>query len=232
MRTTVTRSVGRRSTSLYGKPQISPLRFAPVEMTKAGVVADQAFLNPIFIPLGGPQAHEHSVEMTKLQGGCGKAGCWRPAPVLVGVAVSTQRTCFPHGFAWWLCELWVSWGRFRFFPPVLPLFIFLLPGFRKPGRCSNPRSARFLTCFPLFQRQRLLLLAKNRLIKDRSSSRRQPRREEEKCTRIKPQIPVRLRRAWCRVSPTNRTDEGEPTRCLARELSRRERWHREREPWK
>ena len=43
-----------------GKPQISPLRFAPVEMTKLGVVADQIFLNPIFIALGGPQAHEHS----------------------------------------------------------------------------------------------------------------------------------------------------------------------------
>ncbi len=36
-----------------GKPQISPLRFAPVEMTKLGVVASQAFFNPIFIPLGG-----------------------------------------------------------------------------------------------------------------------------------------------------------------------------------
>ncbi len=43
-----------------GKPQISPLRCAPVEMTKLGVVANQAFLNPIFIPLGGPQAHVHS----------------------------------------------------------------------------------------------------------------------------------------------------------------------------
>ncbi len=30
-----------------------------VEMTKLGVVANQAFLNPIFIPLGGPQAHEY-----------------------------------------------------------------------------------------------------------------------------------------------------------------------------
>ncbi len=43
-----------------GKPQISPLRCAPVEMTKLGVIANQAFLNPIFIPLGGPQAHERS----------------------------------------------------------------------------------------------------------------------------------------------------------------------------
>ncbi len=40
------------------KPQISPLRFAPVEMTKLSGVADQAFLNLIFIPLGGLQAHE------------------------------------------------------------------------------------------------------------------------------------------------------------------------------
>ena len=39
---------------------ISPLRFAPVEMTKLGVIAGQTFLNPIFILLGGPQAHEHS----------------------------------------------------------------------------------------------------------------------------------------------------------------------------
>ncbi len=31
------------------KPQISPLRFASVEMTKLGVVANPAFLNPIFI---------------------------------------------------------------------------------------------------------------------------------------------------------------------------------------
>ena len=45
-----------------GKPQISPLRFAPVEMTKIGVIANQAFLNLIFIPLGGPQVHEHSLE--------------------------------------------------------------------------------------------------------------------------------------------------------------------------
>jgi hypothetical protein len=29
-------------------------------MTKLGVIADQTFLNPIFIPLGGPQAHERS----------------------------------------------------------------------------------------------------------------------------------------------------------------------------
>jgi hypothetical protein len=34
-----------------GKPQISPLRFAPVEMTKLGVIANQAFLSRIFIPL-------------------------------------------------------------------------------------------------------------------------------------------------------------------------------------
>jgi hypothetical protein len=39
-----------------GKPQISPLRFAPVEMTKLGVIANQAFLNPIFIPWAAPQA--------------------------------------------------------------------------------------------------------------------------------------------------------------------------------
>ena len=45
-----------------GKPQISPLRFAPVEMTKLGVIADQSFLNLIFIPLSGPQTHEHSLE--------------------------------------------------------------------------------------------------------------------------------------------------------------------------
>ena len=43
-----------------GKPQISPLRFAPVEMTKLGVITDQTFLNPIFILLGGPRAHERS----------------------------------------------------------------------------------------------------------------------------------------------------------------------------
>ena len=59
-----------------GKPQISPLRFAPVEMTKLGVIADQTFLNPIFIPLGGPQAHEHSV---------GNHPC-RPAPPTVVVS--------------------------------------------------------------------------------------------------------------------------------------------------
>ena len=29
---------------------------------KVGVIANQTFLNPIFISLGGPQAHEHSVE--------------------------------------------------------------------------------------------------------------------------------------------------------------------------
>jgi hypothetical protein len=29
---------------------------------KLGVIINQAFLNPIFIPLGGPQAHEHSFE--------------------------------------------------------------------------------------------------------------------------------------------------------------------------
>ncbi len=43
-----------------GKPQISPLRFAPVEMTKLGVIANPAFPQPIFIPLGEPQAHEYS----------------------------------------------------------------------------------------------------------------------------------------------------------------------------
>jgi hypothetical protein len=31
-------------------------------MTKVGVIANQAFLNLIFIPLGGPQVHEHSLE--------------------------------------------------------------------------------------------------------------------------------------------------------------------------
>jgi hypothetical protein len=51
-----------------GKPQISPLRFAPVEMTKLGVIADQTFLNPIFIPMGGLQAHEHSGRDDKFVG--------------------------------------------------------------------------------------------------------------------------------------------------------------------
>ncbi len=35
-----------------GNPQISPLRCAPVEMTKLGVVANPAFLNSILISLG------------------------------------------------------------------------------------------------------------------------------------------------------------------------------------
>ncbi len=53
-----------------GKPQISPLRFAPVEMTKLGVIADQTFLNPIFIPMGGLQAHEHSGRDDKVRCSC------------------------------------------------------------------------------------------------------------------------------------------------------------------
>ena len=55
-----------------GKPQISPLRCAPVEMTKLGVIAAQTFLNPIFIPLGGPQAHEHSGRDDKYRWGGSK----------------------------------------------------------------------------------------------------------------------------------------------------------------
>ena len=35
-------------------------------MTKEGVIANRAFFNPIFIPLGGPQAHEHSGRDDKL----------------------------------------------------------------------------------------------------------------------------------------------------------------------
>ena len=53
-----------------GKPQISPLRFAPVEMTKLGVIADQTFLNPIFILLGGPRAHERSGRDDKVRCSC------------------------------------------------------------------------------------------------------------------------------------------------------------------
>ncbi len=34
--------------------------YTPVEMTKLGVIANRAFLNPSFILLGRPQAHEHS----------------------------------------------------------------------------------------------------------------------------------------------------------------------------
>ena len=39
-----------------GKPQISPLRFAPVVMTKLGVVANPAFLNPVLLIKSGRQA--------------------------------------------------------------------------------------------------------------------------------------------------------------------------------
>ncbi len=43
-----------------------PLRCAPVEMTKLGVIADQGFLNPIFIPMGGPQVHDHCARGDKV----------------------------------------------------------------------------------------------------------------------------------------------------------------------
>ena len=36
-------------------------------MTKLGVIANQAFLNPIFLLLGGPQAHERSGRDDKLR---------------------------------------------------------------------------------------------------------------------------------------------------------------------
>jgi hypothetical protein len=59
------RSVEEHFQETTAKPQISPLRCAPVEMTKGRaalpetVVAEQ---DPFFIALGGPEAHDCSVE--------------------------------------------------------------------------------------------------------------------------------------------------------------------------
>ena len=39
-----------RDADLGALTEISPLRFASVEMTKSGVTANLGFLNPIFIP--------------------------------------------------------------------------------------------------------------------------------------------------------------------------------------
>ena len=56
-----------------GRPQISPLRCAPVEMTKGraalplSVVAEQ---DPFFIALGGPKAHDSSGRDDKGGGRC------------------------------------------------------------------------------------------------------------------------------------------------------------------
>jgi hypothetical protein len=47
------------------KPQISPLRCAPVEMTKGRAALPQTVVaeqDPFFIALGGPKAHDSSVE--------------------------------------------------------------------------------------------------------------------------------------------------------------------------
>jgi hypothetical protein len=58
-------SVEKHSQETTAEPQISPLRCAPVEMTKGRaalpetVVAEQ---DPFFIALGGPKAHDSSVE--------------------------------------------------------------------------------------------------------------------------------------------------------------------------
>ena len=60
--------VDRDGGQVNNRPQISPLRCAPVEMTKgraalpATVVAEQ---DPFFIALGGPKAHDSPVEVTK-----------------------------------------------------------------------------------------------------------------------------------------------------------------------
>ena len=60
---TTLRSVEKHSQEGTAGPQISPLRCAPVEMTKGraalplSVVAEQ---DPLFIALGGPKAHDFS----------------------------------------------------------------------------------------------------------------------------------------------------------------------------
>ena len=67
-------SSGRKTFPRKGPltPQISPLRWAPVEMTKgraalpATVVAEQ---DPFFIALGGPKAHDSSGRKTFPRGG-------------------------------------------------------------------------------------------------------------------------------------------------------------------
>jgi hypothetical protein len=60
--------VEKHSQERTAKPQISPLRFATVEMTKGRAVLPgrvAAEREPFFITLGGPKAHGTLVEMTK-----------------------------------------------------------------------------------------------------------------------------------------------------------------------
>jgi hypothetical protein len=65
LRVTTARSVEKHFQERTAEPQISPLRCAPVEMTKgravlpATVVAEQ---DAFFITMGGPQSHDSSVE--------------------------------------------------------------------------------------------------------------------------------------------------------------------------
>ncbi len=91
------------------KPQISPLRCAPVEMTKLGVIANPALLNPIFIPLGGPQAHEHSGRDDKL----GVTATPAVPAGLVSTAnpfIAQERACL-HGYDTGLCARLCCGGR-------------------------------------------------------------------------------------------------------------------------
>jgi hypothetical protein len=62
------------STNISKKgPQISPLRCAPVEMTKGRVVPPWTVVaeqEPFFITLGGPKAHDSSGQDDKGESSC------------------------------------------------------------------------------------------------------------------------------------------------------------------
>ncbi|HEV2273845.1 MAG TPA: hypothetical protein VGR96_06745 [Acidobacteriaceae bacterium] len=61
-----------------------------------------------------------------------------------------------------LWRLWASGDTSPRLSPVFLVFISFLPGFLKPDTLFSPLFMRFGTLFPLFQRERLLLLAKEK----------------------------------------------------------------------
>ena len=96
---------------------------------------------------------------------CAKPGSSPRASGLHLTALCTPGSRFPQPLTAWLCRPWGRRDPTRRYSPVFLLFILRVPGFLKKGWASSPPSAWFPAFFPLFRRQRLLLLIRNTFLR-------------------------------------------------------------------
>src|SRR5271170_5951285 len=92
---------------------------------------------------------------------CAKPGSSQRASGLHLTALCTRGNRFTQPRA---ASLWTPWGRrdpTQTYSPVFLLFILRSPSFLKQGGPPTTPPSWFPTFFPLFRRQRLLLLIRN-----------------------------------------------------------------------